>query len=436
MVERLWKFVRIDLWRIRLRDHSKPKSMLISALRVLVLAVRGFDEDKCLLRASALTYFTLLSIVPILALVFGFAKGFGLEAKVETLIMNNLRGQEEMAHRILNFSTKLLEEAKGGVIAGIGVALLIWSVVKMLSNIEKSFNHIWGVKVHRSWVRKFTDYLSFVLICPLLLMMSSSLTLLVKAQLEKLSFLSFLPAIAPLSLKAASLAMIWMLFSFIYQIMPNTRVRVSSALVAGIVAGILFQVSQWAYVTFQIGVTKYGAIYGSFAALPLFLIWMQVSWLVMLFGAELCFAHQNVNTYEFEPDCLDVSRHYKNLLALYITRHILERFGRGDKPCSAAEISEALDIPVRLVREILHELVTGGVLIRVEQEEFYKMHTYHPARDSDSLTVKFILDAMDKQGANDIPGIASPKLDKLRESLDEFDRGMNQSSANVRLKDV
>lgn len=435
MLNRFLKFAATDLWRIRLKEQSRPRSFLIRSLRIVVLAVRGFDEDKCLLRASALTFFTLLSIVPVLAMSFGIAKGFGMEDKVAELIQQNMQGQEEAVARIIDFSRNTLEEAKGSVIAGVGVVLLMWTVIRMLSNIESSFNHIWGIRNHRSFVRKFTDYLSFILVCPILLIMSSSITVLINAQLEKVAFLSFLQPLGSVTLKAASLTMIWMLFSFIYQIMPNTRVKITSALLAGVVAGATFQFFQWVYVEFQIGVSRYGAIYGSFAALPLFLIWLQVSWLVVLFGAEICFAHQNVHTYEFEPDCLAVSHDYKSLLSVYVTWYLVQRFRRGEPPSTGADVSAALEIPVRLVRQILHELVEAGVLMRIDQEED-KTYSYHPARDSDGMTMKFVLEALNKHGSNHIPGIESPALQRLRQSLESFEHQIGPSPGNMLLKDI
>ena len=159
MLSKVINFLKTDIWRIRLKTYPRSKSFFLRQLRIVVLAVRGFAEDKCKFRASALTFYSLLSVVPVIAMMFGVAKGFGLEKRVESEIMKKLEGQEDVAKSVIEFANSLLENASGGFIAGIGVAFLFWSIIKVLSNIEHSFNDIWGVKTPRSFSRKFSDYL-------------------------------------------------------------------------------------------------------------------------------------------------------------------------------------------------------------------------------------------------------------------------------------
>jgi membrane protein len=217
--------------------------------------------------------------------------------------------------------------------------------------------------------------------------------------------------------------------------MPNTKVRFRSGLLAGIVAGTIFQIVQWAYINFQIGVAKYGAIYGSFAALPLFLLWLQISWLVVLFGAELSFAHQNVETYEFEQDCRSVSHSYKRLLSLLVAHHLVQNFCNGAKPSGASQISQKLEIPIRLVREILYELAESGVVSEVKTESD-KEAAYQPGRDVEALTVKYVIDALEKRGYSAIPVIKSAEVDKLSDCLDKFGKAVEESPANIALKNI
>ena len=184
MHSKIMNFLKKDIWRIRLKSYSGSKSFFLRQLRIIVLAVRGFDEDKCMLRASALTFYSLLSIVPVIAMMFGVAKGFGLQKRIEIEVLKKMQGQEEVGKRIIDFANSLLENASGGVIAGIGVAFLFWAIIKVLSNIEHSFNDIWGVRTSRTFGRKFSDYLSIMLICPILLIVSSSVTVFVASQVE------------------------------------------------------------------------------------------------------------------------------------------------------------------------------------------------------------------------------------------------------------
>ena len=228
MITKVSNFVKKDIWRIRLRDISRSRSFLIRQLRIIVLAVRGFDEDRCRLRASALTFYSLLSIVPVMAMLFGIAKGFGFEQRIEQELLEKFQGQGEVILRMIGFAKKLLENANGGLIAGIGVALLFWAIVKVLSNIESSFNHIWGIKKVRPLGRKFSDYLSFMLVCPVLLVISSSTTVFITSQVtlitQKVEIFSALTSLVLFSLKFLPFVVIWISFVFIYYWMPNTRV--------------------------------------------------------------------------------------------------------------------------------------------------------------------------------------------------------------------
>jgi len=439
MLRKWVNFIKTDIWRIRLSDHSPGKSLLIRLIRVVALAVRGFNENKCKFRASALTFYTLLSIVPVIALMFGIAKGFGLQKQVEEQLLAKMEGQKEVVTKIIDFSNSLLVNTSGGVIAGIGVAFLFWTIISVLSNIENSFNDIWGVVKPRTFGRKFGDYLSIILVCPILLVISGSATIFVSSQVnlitEKIPLLQNLGPAFWVLLKILPYLSIWVAFTFIFAFMPNTKVRLKSALIGGIVAGTIFEVAQWVYIDFQIGVAKYGAIYGSFAALPLFLIWLQTSWFIVLFGAEVSFAHQNVETYEFEPDCLSVSHTFKTLLSLLVAHRLIHRFCDGEKPCDDSQLSHELEIPVRLVRQILFELSESGVLSEVRKGEDREL-AYQPAIDVDKITVKFVIDRLQQRGTSSIPVICSRELDKLSDCLRQFGENLEKSPANLLLKNL
>jgi len=217
--------------------------------------------------------------------------------------------------------------------------------------------------------------------------------------------------------------------------MPNTKVKWSAGVVAGIVAGTIYQIVQLIYIGFQIGVAKYGAIYGSFAALPLFLVWLQMSWIVVLYGAELSFAYQNVHTYEFEIGSLGVSQAFRKLLSLRVVHLVIHRFLEGAKPFSADEISRALGAPIRLSRQILFELSESAILCRVQPDNAGQPG-YQPARDAQTLTVSFVLDAMEKRGDDSIPVERSETSDKLSATLDAFAKTVADSPANALLKDI
>lgn len=404
-----------------------------------MLSVRSFDEDKCLLRASALTFYSLLSIVPVVAMAFGIAKGFGFEKLLEKFLIEQLQGQEEAANRIIMFAQSLLENTRGGVIAGIGVAVLFWTVIKLLGNIEKSFNDIWGIKKSRSFGRKFSDYLSAMLICPVLLIMSSSATVALTGQIKVIvSKISLLGLFSPLIfavLKLMPFGIVWIVFTFLYIFMPNNKISFKSGLLAGIIAGTLYQLLQGTYINFQVGMAKYNAIYGSFAALPLFLLWLQISWLIVLLGAEISFAHQNVDTYEFEPDYLRISYSFKKTLTLMIVHLMVKKFSSRECPLTAPQISHTLEIPIRLVHQILYELVQSGILVEVALSDDENIG-YQPAQSIEKFTIKYIIDTLENHGSDNIPIVSSRELDRITECLKDFGDKMEKSSANVTLRDV
>ncbi|MBN2569649.1 MAG: YihY family inner membrane protein [Deltaproteobacteria bacterium] len=438
-LSRFIDFLRGDVWRVRLKDLPRKQSFLIKQLRIFLLSVRGFGEDKCQLRASALTFYSLISIVPVAAMAFGIAKGFGFERLLEQQLLEQFQGQEEVITRVITFAHSLLANTKGGLIAGIGVAVLFWAVIKVLGNIETSFNDIWGIRESRSLGRKFSDYISVMLLGPILMILSSSVTVFIKTQvrliMEKIALLGIFSPLISFVLKALPYGIIWVLFTFLYIFMPNTKVNFKSGIIAGIIAGTIYQIVQFGYITFQVGAAKYNAIYGSFAALPLFLIWLQLSWLIVLFGAEFSFAHQNVDTYEFEPDSLKISNSFKRLLSLQIAHLLVSNFAEGGKPLTATQISHRLEIPIRLVHQILYELTACGIVSDTQTGE-YKEPGYQPARDIGTLTVRFVIDSLEDSGTDEIPAARTDESKALSEILHAFRDELAKSPSNRLFKDI
>ena len=372
-------------------------------------------------------------------MAFGIAKGFGFEKRLERQLLEQFQGQEEVITRVITFAESLLTNTKGGVLAGVGIVVLFWAVIKVLSNIEASFNDIWGIREARSWGRKFSDYLSVMLLGPILMILSSSVTVFITTQvtliMEKIALLGVFSPLISFILKVLPYGIIWVLFTFLYIFMPNTKVTFKSGLLAGIIAGTIYQIVQFGYITFQVGAAKYNAIYGSFAALPLFLVWLQLSWLIVLFGAEFSFAHQNVDTYEFEPDSLKVSSLFKRLLSLRIAHLLVSNFAQGGRPLTATQISHRLETPIRLVHQILFELTAAGIVSDTQTEE-YKEPGYQPARDINTLTIRFVIDALDDRGTDAIPVAETEEGKVLSTILQTFRDEVARSPSNRLLKDI
>ncbi len=403
---RIVSFLKRDVWRIRTRDLPVAKAALVRIARILLLSFREIGKDRIYLRASALTFYSLLSIVPVLAMAFGIAKGFGFEKILERQLLQELSGQKDVLLKAIEFANSMLATAKGGIVAGIGLAALFWAVIKVIGNIEDAFNDIWGITQARSLGRKFSDYLSIMMICPLLMITAGSATVFITTRVavitEHISLLGYFTPVIFFALKTIPLFMVGGMFTFIYIFIPNTQVKFMSGLAGGMTAGAVYQLAQWAYISFQVGVARLNAIYGSFAALPLFLIWLQLSWTIVLFGAEISFACQNVDTYEFEPDCQRISPYLKALLSIKIVRFAVRKFLAGDPPVTSEEISRFLEIPVSIVHELVNLLLQVTVLVSVRTDSETET-AYIPARDVNLLTIYTVLAALFHNGVEDIP---------------------------------
>jgi membrane protein len=438
-ITKFFAFIRVDIWRIRLADLPFGKSFVLRQLRIIILAIRSYDEDRCLLRASSLTFYTLLSIVPILAMFFGVAKGFGFEKRLERELFDKFPGQEEILNQVINFATSLLEQTRGGVIAGIGLLVLFWSVLKVLGHIEMAFNDIWEIKEDRSWGRKFSDYLAIMLLAPILILLSGSATVFITTRVtqitQEVALLGVLSPLISFLLKLIPYVLIWIVFTILYIIMPNTRVSFKAGVLGGVVAGTLYQLAQGLYISFQIGAARYNAIYGSFAALPLFLLWLQISWWIVLFGAELSFANQNVDTYEYEPDSLKVSPAFKKLMTLQVVHLLIKKFANSEKPLTDSQISARLKIPIRLLHNIIFDLVESGLVSEICATDGKEL-SYQPARDINQLSIQSVLKALDQKGTENIPVADTAEYRALSDAIREFSEAMEHSPANKLLKNI
>jgi membrane protein len=399
-----------------------------------MVAVAEFLKDQCMLRASALTFYTLLSIVPVFAVLFGIAKGFDLERLLEKELMEQLAGQEQALERILDFSRRLLENTKGGVMAGVGVVMMFWSAIKVLGNIESAFNAMWDIKKARTWWRKFSDYMALMVFSPILLIVAGSATVFIRTQID--AVIARFPVadwLAPLVLagfKATPLILIWALFTLLYLVMPNTRVSFKAALAGGVVGGSIFQLVQWAYIAFQVGVANFNAIYGSFAALPLFFVWVQTSWTLVLFGAELCFAFEHAETYCRATGCPDLTPGERKLLALRIARLVIQNFAAGREPPTMAQIARNLRVAARMVEPLVAELTQGGVFSETRTRN-HRRPAFQPAADIRRLTVQRIIAALEnpaRQGGG--PPVRAADARDLEEALQALNLAAEHSPAN------
>ncbi len=432
-------FVERDVWKIPLSKLPKGKSFVIKQLRIFILAFRGFKEDDLHLRASSLTYYSLLAIVPVVAMAFGIAKGFGLEAFMENQLREVFIGREEVFNWIMGFAYSMLETTQGGIVAGVGLAILLYTIIIVMFNVEESFNGIWQIKQSRPFARKVSDYFAMMFVAPLFFILSSTATVFlttrvaeISGSLELFQFLS--PAIMFL-VNLTPYVLIWIVFTLLYMVMPNTNVKFSSAVIGAVIAGSVFIFIQWAYIYFQVGVSRYNAIYGSFAALPLLLLWIRISWLIVLFGAEISYANQNVEHYEFEHETKNISPFNKKVLSLYIYNLLAKRFANGEPPLTPPQICEELEMPIKITREVLDDLREVN-LVSETLSVHHKENAYQPSSDINKVTVRGILDRLEHKGMDVIIARETDQLNLLKKTLERFSTSITNLPENKLVKDV
>ena len=308
----LVRFLRHDLWHVQRHNTTALAYCCCSLLKKLLLAVEFFTTRRVIDMAAALTYSTLLALVPILAVVFGVARGFGYNKYIEVWFRELLGSQPQAADAIINFVNSYLVHTKSGVLLGVGLVLMLYTVLMLTLNVEKTFNTIWQVKHRRSLYRAVTDYLAMLLLVPVVIVLVSGLSI---------AGARLLPYV-----------LMVVVFMGMYMCVPNTKVKLRAVIVPGILAGVGMQALQLFYIHAQVLLSSYNAIYGSFAALPLFMLWVQLSWTICLFGVQLCYTNQNMDELSFRLQVADISPRYRRLLAIILMSRVCQQFADGKRP--------------------------------------------------------------------------------------------------------
>ena len=369
-INQIIRFFTTDIWRITQGDVSPVRFLMVNAVKRVMLAVRFFLDKRVLSQAAALTYSTLLAIVPILAVVFAIARGFGYSKYIEVWFRDALSSQPQVAEVIIDFVNSYLVHTKSGVFLGIGLLFMLYTVLMLVSNVEDAFNEIWQVKKPRSIFRTFTDYLAMFLLFPIIIVVTSGITLLLTTAVNQMpdvlllgSFVRFLIDLIPYVLMAG-------MFIGLYIFMPNTHVRAVNVIIP----------------------------YGSFAALPLFMLWVQISWTICLFGAELCYTNQNLDYYDYDANTGEISHRYRIMLSALLMSRICQRFEKGQKPYSALELRDETQIPIRFVNDLLYDLTDAGLVVEVTNDEKGEDSHFMPAEDINNLTLGTMIDRLESKG--------------------------------------
>lgn len=397
------RFVTHDVWHLGSERLSGRDAFLVRILKVIIVSVRSFWEDKISIRASALTLYSMLALIPVVAIIFAVAKGFNIDEQLHHFLMENLSDHKDIVVWALEYAESALNNAKGGVIAGVGVVMLLWSIISMLNNVENAFNHIWNVTTPRSFIRRLSNYFAMMIIVPIVLVVVGSLSVSFLFEMDALEkaypFLVTIGWFVRFLIKLIPYVLMGLMLVAVYMVMPNTKVRFKAALVGGLVAGTILVLAQGFYLYSQVRISKFSAIYGSLAAIPLFLLWAKTSWLIVLFGSELSFAFQNIDSYDHENMSNKMSMFDRTLLALLITRMVANNFKQGEKAITDEGISLKSGIPVRAVRMILRDLETSGIVSEVMMKSD-KDTAYQPAIDIHLLTIGYVQSRIEKLESN------------------------------------
>lgn len=399
---RSWRFIRLDMWRLKPSRLSPLRRSWVASLRVVYMTVQAYLEEGIGALAGSLTYSTVLSVVPMLAVIIGIAKGFGLQEVVRDALMNALPGHEREFERTFTYVENYLGQVQGGLFIGVGLLVLFYTVLMLISTIEDAFNKLWQAPYARSWSRRIVNYFGAFILLPILLTVSSGTTLFLSTLNHTyLGSLSLVSTVTTQLLGLIPYALIILAFTGLYFFVPNVRVRFVPALIAGVVAGIAFQLFQGLYISGVLWISKYNAIYGSFAAVPLALLWMQLSWVIVLLGAQISYAIQHVWHFNAPPSAGTPSRHYQDLLFITLTAEITARYSSGqEEPYRAETLAAACDLPLRQTQEALSQLRQMGLIIEVNycRDSVVEGGYYHPNIPPDRFTLALLLEAIDRYG--------------------------------------
>jgi membrane protein len=423
---------RQDIWSAELGGLDLWRRRVYTASRMLYMVVTGFLADHCIIRASALTFTTILSIVPFLAVAFSISKGFGLQNAefFRDFLMGVSAGRAEVVDKILQYIGNTNVKTLGWM----GVGALLLTVFTTVGNVERAFNTIWAVKKGRTNWRKFTDFFSIIIICPLVVLIAASFTVAVQKTGVVHAFITN-PAydwLEKLLLKGISLALVWLGFTFAYAFIPNTRVKLKAAAIGGVIAGTMWQTAQWAYINWQIGFTKYNAIYGSFAQLPLFLIWLYISWVLVLLGAEISFAAQRLHGYVRRGLSEAMSPLSRQKTAVLALAHLARRFQAGLAPQPLSAVVQDLRLPEDVLADVLGALTVAGMTVEIGDED---SRGFGLAVSPELIRMADVAAAMLECGGGDECGVLMADDGRVDALFQDFAQAARESSANVTLAD-
>lgn len=412
--DRIISFITHDIWRITEAELTKTQKILYRLVRVITLSVRYYINERLNVKASALTFSILFAMIPMFALIVAIGRGLGVEDSIETTLRQSLEAHSNLVPIIMEFVKKYLETTQGGLFIGVGIIVLLVSVMNFFIQVELAFNEIWQVKKQRSVVNRFTMYFSAMLVIPIFIVLTSGISIYIHTTLKNSGLMEIFSPLMRFGIIITPYVLNWIVFTIMYQVIPNTKVNLKDAALAGLLAGSAFQLFQILYISGQVYLSRYNVVYGSFAAVPLLLLWLQISCLIVLLGADIAYASQNIKNHEFEADSKNISIRYKNFLTLYITWLVVKQFETQQPLLTAGKIAEENKFPIRLTNQLLTNLTDANVLIEVFNETD-QSKSYQPAIDINQLTIGVLFEKLQKYGSEHFLENKNKKLDSFWE---------------------
>ena len=392
-------FIRYDMWRRTATEFDGFFQRLgYEIIRTIVLVARGFTSKNLNDKAKSLTYSLIFAIIPILAMIVAVAKGFGVADVIEQQLNHSFLGETNLVPTIMEMVQRYLDTAQDGLFIGIGLVILLWAVYSFFQSVETAFNRIWNVKNSRSILRQVTTYIAILVLIPVLIVCSAGINIIVHTTVESTIHIAAIRNFLQTSgVKFFQFVIVWLLFTGMYIAVPNTKVRFISAFIPGVLMGTLFQLLQMLSVYLIAMLSRTSIVYGAFATIPILMTWLQYTSLLILIGAEMSYAIQNNEEFEYEQDLNTMSRRYKDFIMLYLLSVIIARFENDEAPLTAHELAVRDHLPIRLVNRLLGRMTETGILreVYVENKE---EKTFQPALDTHKISVGMVISRIDKQG--------------------------------------
>ncbi|MDE6018795.1 MAG: YihY/virulence factor BrkB family protein [Muribaculaceae bacterium] len=412
------------------------KTIKVRLVKTINLTIQAFLNRDLQIKSMAITYQTVFAMVPALALLLAISKGFGFQDIVEKELYTYFPSQSKALGAALGFVDSYLAEASSGVLVGVGLIVLLWTLISLLSNIEDAFNNIWDIKIGRNTIQKVKDYIAIFLLIPVLMIMSSGISLFMSSTVLAAVPFAFMTPMVNTIMELIPVILTWGAFTLCFWLIPNTKVEFKYAAISGAFSAIAFEIMQLLFLNGQIYVSKYNAIYGSFAFLPLMLIWLQLSWLLLLSGCGLTYSLQNVFSYNFFGNLTSISESYYREVLLVVTAVVYRRFHNGLPAPTRNGLSMKYGLPIRLVSSITDKLHKAGLIQLNESNGGKDDPGLIPTTDTDKILVKDVVARVESAGMKDfIPEFNTTYKVALKE-LNEISSRMYEAAGDMLIRDL